>query len=111
VTVSAAINVALNVVVVRVWGMMGAAVVTLATELVRLGVALHLASRTGYPIPPASLVRKPLAAALVMAAVLLTPVGRTPWTAVPVGAAVYGAVLAAMGALRFRRGNLPELVA
>lgn len=111
VAISAAINVALNVVVVGVWGMMGAAVVTLATELVRLGVALSLAARTGYAMPPASLVRKPVVAALVMALALLTPVGRTPWIAVPVGAAVYGAVLVAMGALRFRRGNLPELVA
>jgi O-antigen/teichoic acid export membrane protein len=111
VTVSAAINVALNLVAVRVWGMMGAAVVTLTTELVRLGLAMRLASRTGYAAPPISIARKPLAAAIVMALVLLTPVGRTPWTAIPAGAAVYGAVLVALGALRFRRGTLPELVA
>jgi hypothetical protein len=46
-----------------------------------------------------------------MALVLLTPVGRTPLTAIPIGAAVYGAVLVVMGGLRFRRGSLPELVA
>jgi O-antigen/teichoic acid export membrane protein len=108
---SAAINVALNLVAVRVWGMMGAAVVTVATELVRLGIALHLASRIGYSAPPISLVRKPFAAAIVMTLVLLTPVGRTLWTAIPAGAAVYGAVLVALGSLRFRRGRLPELVA
>jgi O-antigen/teichoic acid export membrane protein len=111
VAVSAAINVALNLVAVRVWGMMGAAVVTVATELVRLGIALHLASRIGYSAPPISLVRKPFAAAIVMTLVLLTPVGRTLWTAIPAGAAVYGAVLVALGSLRFRRGRLPELVA
>jgi O-antigen/teichoic acid export membrane protein len=103
--------VALNLVAVRIWGMMGAAVVTLVTELIRLGIAFRLASRTGYSTPPISLVRKPIAAAIAMALVLLTPVGRTPWTAIPVGAVVYAAVLVALGALRFRRGNLPELVA
>jgi O-antigen/teichoic acid export membrane protein len=111
VAVSAAINVALNLVAVRIWGMMGAAVVTLVTELIRLGLALRLTSRTGYSMPPISLVRKPIAAAIAMALVLLTPVGRTIWTAIPVGAVVYGAVLVAMGSLRFRRGSLPELVA
>jgi len=111
VAVSATTNVVLNLIAVRVWGMMGAAVVTLTTELIRLGLALRLASRTGYSAPPISLVRKPFAAAIAMALVLLTPVGRTLWTAIPIGAVVYGGSLVVMGALRFRRGSLPELVA
>jgi O-antigen/teichoic acid export membrane protein len=107
--VSAAANVVLNIVVVPLWGMLGAAAVTVATELLRLVLAQHQATRLGFAVPSLMLGRKPVIASIVMALVLLTPAGRNPWLAVPAGAAAYGAVLVALGGLRFRRGGLPEL--
>jgi O-antigen/teichoic acid export membrane protein len=109
--VSAAANVVLNIVVVPLWGMLGAAAVTVATELLRLVLAQHQATRLGFAVPALTLGRKSVIASIVMALVLFTPVGRNPWLAVPMGVAVYGAALVALGGLRFRRDGLPELLA
>ncbi|HEY5547600.1 MAG TPA: oligosaccharide flippase family protein [Gemmatimonadaceae bacterium] len=109
VVVSAVVNVVLNIVIVPLWGMLGAAVVTGATELLRLVLAQHQATRLGYAVPSLKLGRKAIIASVVMALVLMTPAGRNPWLAVPAGAVVYGAVLVALGGLRFRRAGLPEL--
>jgi O-antigen/teichoic acid export membrane protein len=109
VVVSAVVNVVLNIIIVPLWGMLGAAVVTGVTELLRLVLAQHQATRLGYAVPSLMLGRKAIIASIVMALVLMTPAGRNPWLAVPAGAVVYGAVLVTLGGLRFRRGGLPEL--
>ena len=107
--VSAVVNVLLNVVAVPIWGMMGAATVTIATELLRVALAQRYATRLGFSTPVLTRAWKPVVAASVMAVLLLTPIARNPWLAVPAGAAVYAAVLIALGALTVRRGGLPEL--
>lgn len=108
--VSALVNVVLNIVVVPLWGMIGAAIVTAVTELLRLAISQHQATRLGFGVPSLRSGRKPVIACVAMALVLMTPVGRNAWLAVPAGAAAYGAALVALGALRFRRDGLPQLL-
>lgn len=110
VAVSAAVNVVANIIVVAIWGMTGAAAVTVATELFRLVLSQRYAMRLGFAVPSLKRGRKPITAGIVMALVLLTPVGRNPWLAVPAAAAVYATILVALGGLRFRRDGLPELL-
>jgi len=109
VAVSAVVNIALNLIVVPRWGMIGAALVTLATEMLRLALSQFYASRLGFAVPRVTRVWKPVVAGLLMALLLaLPPVGRQPWIAIPAAAAAYGVVLMMLGALKFR-GGLPEL--
>jgi O-antigen/teichoic acid export membrane protein len=107
--ISAVANIVLNLIVVPRWGMIGAAVVTVVTELVRLVLSQYYASSLGFAVPRATRVWKPVVAGVLMALLLAaTPIGRQPWIAIPIAAAVYGVVLMMLGALRFR-GGLPEL--
>ncbi len=108
VAATAVANAALNVLVIPIWGMTGAAVVAVTTECLRLVVSLRYSTRLGFATPRLVLGWKPVVAALVMALALLTPIARSLWVAIPVGAAVYIAMLVALGALRLRRGRLPE---
>ena len=105
---AAAVNVVLNLVLIPPFGMAGAAAATVATEAMRTVTALRYAGRAGVPLTPVRRYWRAAAAALVMAAVLLAVPGRL-WTAVPLGAAVYGVVLALLGGIRLSRGSLPRL--
>ena len=91
------------------WGMIGAAVVTLAAELLRLVLTLGLAARAGLPLPaPGRFVRPAVAVAAMGLAV-------SQLTALPVllaigsGAAVYAVGLVLTGAIRLQGGGLPQL--
>ena len=110
VATTAVANAALNVVVIPVWGMVGAAVVSVATEGLRLVVARGYATRLGFATPRLSTGWKPVVAVLPMVLALLLPIARSPWIAVPIAATVYTAMLVALGALRLRRDGLPEFV-
>ena len=105
---AAAVNVVLNLTLIPPFGMAGAAAATVATELMRTVTALRYAGRAGLPLTPGRRFWRGAAAAAVMAAVLVA--ARLPlWAAVPLGAAVYGAVLAALGGIRMSGGALPRL--
>jgi O-antigen/teichoic acid export membrane protein len=103
-------NVALNVVVIPFWGMAGAAMVTLATECVRLVPMLRFLRRTGVPLAPLRRFWRTLVAAGVMTVVVMAAGPRNVWLSVIVGALAYIGALYLAGGLRFRRGTLPELV-
>lgn len=106
---AAAINIALNVAVIPVWGMVGATVVTVATELVRLIPMLAINRESGVPMVSLARCVRPLVAAVVMAAVIAAwPLPALP--SVLVGGLVYFCALWLVGGLRLRRGALPELV-
>ena len=108
--VSAVVNIVLNIIVVPRWGMTGAAVVTVITELLRLALSQYHATRLGFAVPRAQRVWKPVVAGALMALLLgMTPIGQQPLIAVPVAAVMYGFALVILGALKFRRGALPEL--
>lgn len=95
-------NVVLVVASVPRYGLVGAAAATVATEVIRLGLATHFARGAGYPlVPPSRLVKATLAAGAMAAALVLVAPGLL-WLSVPLGAASYGAGLLVTGALRVR---------
>jgi O-antigen/teichoic acid export membrane protein len=108
---AAAVNVVLNLALIPRWGMLGAAIATLATEVVRTMLAVRYAWRLGLPMTsPRRFVRIALAALTMGLAVWLA--GALPVLAtIAIGALTYGVALTVLGVLRFRRGALPELAA
>jgi O-antigen/teichoic acid export membrane protein len=118
-------NLALNFALIPRFGMAGAAVSTLATEVLRFALAAWYVRRDGFDLVPAKRLAKSLAAAGAMAAALvfIAPqslpiegaVGPELYalavlvTDVAIGAAAYAGMLSALGAIRFKRGGLPAL--
>jgi O-antigen/teichoic acid export membrane protein len=106
---AAATNVALNLMLIPVWGMRGAATVTVLTEAVRVVPMLRDLQRDGLPMaPPARFVRV-AAAGGVMALVLALCGFRNLWLSVATGAVVYPVALYLFGGIRLRRATSPEL--
>ena len=99
VIIAASVNVALNVIAVPMFGMMGAAIATVATELLRLIITQRSASQLGTPPPQARRYAKALFAAAVMAGVLALGPARIPLLAILLGGVVYGVALRAMGGI------------
>jgi O-antigen/teichoic acid export membrane protein len=106
---AAGLNVALNLLLIPGLGLLGAAIATLATETIRMALALRAAGRLGLTLPPFGRFGRALAAgSLLTAAVVLTP-GDSIWIAVPLGAVAYAAGLVLTGGLKVRAGWRPEL--
>ncbi len=93
------LNLVLNGMLIPWWGVSGAAIATLSTELLRSGLVLHYANRQGYRPHLVSILWRPVLAAAVMIGVLLL-VPLSFWFAIPVGALAYGLALAPGGGLR-----------
>jgi O-antigen/teichoic acid export membrane protein len=108
-TLTAIASVALNLLLIPRFGLAGAAVATVATEIVRFAASAVLADSRGFS--PARLTRfgKPLLAASGMAvAVLLSPANIL--VRVSVGVVTYALLLALLGGVRLGRGRQPEIV-
>jgi O-antigen/teichoic acid export membrane protein len=91
------LNVLLNLAVIPVWGFMGAAGATLASEIVWLAAATHAFKRHVVVIHMWRVLMRPVAAGAVMAVtmVLASPL---PWPArLVLGVAVYSVVLLVLG--------------
>lgn len=102
---AAVINLALNALIIPVYGMAGAAVSTLVTETVRTTLAVRYAGWTGVVLPGPTRFWRSLLAAGVMAGALLL-MDRWPGpAAVAGGAAVYALALAVTGGLRILAGR------
>jgi O-antigen/teichoic acid export membrane protein len=107
--ISAVLNLALNLAVIPRWGMLGAALATLGTEIVRTAITLRGAVQAGFPLPsPARFWRASVATVAMTAALLLVRPGPVV-ASILLGALTYGAVLILAGGIRLRRGMLPEL--
>ncbi|HEX6943371.1 MAG TPA: oligosaccharide flippase family protein [Gemmatimonadaceae bacterium] len=93
-------NVAILLPVVPVYGMVGAAVVTVLTEVLRLVLAFRSARKEEFRFPTVARFAKPaIAAAAMVPALLLT--GSQPFPVLlGLGATVYAAMLLATGVLR-----------
>jgi O-antigen/teichoic acid export membrane protein len=98
--IGAVISVALNVVLIPRFGMMGAAASTLTTDTVRLIIALVLARRAGARDDHIRHLWRPVGAALSMGLVVWFIRDWPIWYSVPTGALVYGAGLLAFGVVR-----------
>jgi O-antigen/teichoic acid export membrane protein len=83
-------NVILVVALVPAYGLVGAAIATAATELVRLWLAARAAGRAGYPSIDARQLWLPIVASLGMAALIILVRPSALWTSVPLGALGYG---------------------
>jgi O-antigen/teichoic acid export membrane protein len=106
--VGAVVNIALNLVLIPRYGIVGAASATLATDTLRLVVCFALLTAVGLrPIAFAWLWRYVVAAA-VMGAVVWPISTASIFVSVPVGAAAYALALLATGAIRFGAGRAIE---
>jgi O-antigen/teichoic acid export membrane protein len=107
---AAGVNVLLNLLFIPRWGMSGAAVATLITEVVRSTLAARYVSRHGLPMASPWRFRRVLLAGAAMAAIIWWVGDRPVLVTVAIGGASYLAALTAVGGIRFRRDALPELV-
>lgn len=100
--ITAVCNVALVMATVPRFGLQGAAGATVATELIRLGLATHYARRAGYPVVPARRLAKAAVASAVMAGGLVAVAPQSLWISVPLGGALYGAAMLVLGGFSVR---------
>lgn len=107
---AAASNLTLNLMVIPFWGMIGAAMVTVVTESVRLVPMLTFIRRTGVPMASPRRFWRTLLAGGVMAAVVAAVALPTVWLSMALGALTYACTLCLIGGLQFRRGFLPKLM-
>ena len=107
------VNLALNIVLIPKFGMIGAAWSTLVTEAVRAIFARVCARRAGYPNMKFAPVARALAAASAMGLALWFALRSAPDLALPLalglGALVYLVALTALGGIKFRPGAWPLL--
>lgn len=101
-TVAAVITIAMNLLLIPLFGMLGAAITTVAAEMVRCIVAQVFARREGYGGIPLGAAWRPLLAVLLMCATLVALPAHPIWIGIPTGGLVYGAVLFALAG---RRGD------
>ena len=106
----AAFNVAILIPVVPRFGMIGAAAVTVATEAVRLAIALRYASQHGYALPSPRRVVRPVAAAGIMAAGLVFRGERPLFVLVAAGGLLYLVGLVITGVVRVGVGDARRIV-
>jgi O-antigen/teichoic acid export membrane protein len=100
---TAAVNIALIIPVVPRYGMVGAAAVTVITEVLRLALTARYAIQHGFELPRLNRFLKPLAAGILMAGGLLL-IGPQPLVLlVLAGAVLYAVGLTVMGVLRLER--------
>lgn len=107
---AAGVNVVLNLALIPRWGMAGAAIATMATELVRSTLAARYVAGHGLPMAGPWRFRKVLAAGALMAALVWALGDRPVLVIIALGALGYLAALAGLGAIRFRRNAMPELL-
>jgi O-antigen/teichoic acid export membrane protein len=91
-------NLAANLMLVPTYGYVGAAAVTVASEIVLLGPLLYVTRLGLGRLALGAAVWRPLAAGAVMIATAVLAGGLGPWLAVIMGGAAYLATLVALGA-------------
>jgi O-antigen/teichoic acid export membrane protein len=103
---AAGTNVALNFIAVPLLGMYGAALTTVAAEVVRVAAAYRYAHEAGFALPaPARYWRATVATALMAGGLLV--LRSTPlWATVIIGAGGYAVALVIFGGLRFGRSGV-----
>ncbi|HXI20703.1 MAG TPA: polysaccharide biosynthesis C-terminal domain-containing protein, partial [Gemmatimonadales bacterium] len=106
---AAGANLVLNLVLIPLYGLAGAALATLLTEVLRTALAVRYAALEGFGLTgPRRFWRSGLAAG-IMGGTLLLLAPANLWLAILLGAAVYGLVLVTVGGIRFDAGWRPRL--
>ena len=106
---AAGVNIILNLALIPPFGIAGAVVATLATEVVRSFAAIAHVRRDGLRIDGAGRFWRPALATAVMSGVILLLQPATLWLSFAAGVFAFIAVLTVLGGLRFRRGRIPVL--
>jgi O-antigen/teichoic acid export membrane protein len=106
---AAGTNVSLNFIAVPLLGMYGAALTTVAAELVRVTAAHRYAHRAGLPLPIPAYYWRPVVATALMAGGLLVMRPMPLWATVLLGAAGYVVAFFLLGELRIGRKRAPGL--
>lgn len=106
---SSGVSLLLYLALIPPFGMIGAAVATLSTEVFRMALSMGYARSLGFPVPPIRRAWRPAVAATVMAAALLVSGVDSIWVAVPLGGVAYLIALALTGGVLLRRGEMPRL--
>jgi O-antigen/teichoic acid export membrane protein len=109
VATSALTNLALNAALIPKFGMLGAAVATLSTEVLRFALSLWFARSLGFPVPTVTRAWRPAAAVLAMTMTLVAMPRSNLAVGVLVGALVYVVALALVGGIRRGQRGVPEL--
>jgi O-antigen/teichoic acid export membrane protein len=107
--VSAMLNLALNILVIPRYGMVGAAVATLGTEVFRTLLALAFARKEGFAFPHPSRLWRTILAGAGMAGALILVNPEWLWLGVGGGGLVYLLILALVGGIQVRGGGFPSL--
>ena len=106
---AAVLNIALNLVLIPRYGLMGAAVATVATESVRMVVALVVVRALGFKLTTLGRFWRTLVAGAIMAGLLIVASPSALWLAVILGASGYLLSLTMLGGVAVRRGAFPSL--
>lgn len=109
VVIGAVVNVLLNITLIPLYGMPGAAIATVITESLVGTLMLWFAAGQGLSFVPLRRLWKPVLAAAVMGLVLLAVSAASLPIALAAGIAVYALCLGLLGGIRFSRGRLPGL--
>jgi O-antigen/teichoic acid export membrane protein len=96
-------NVAIMIPVIPVYGLIGAAAVTVVTEVLRLVLAFRFAGQEGFRPPKPTRFAKPTLAAAGMALALVLMGERSFPVLVATGVATYAILLLALGVLKLGR--------
>lgn len=106
---SAGVNLVLNLVMIPRFGMIGAALATVVTEVTRTGCALMFAGAAGFRLASPARFWRATVAAIGMAALVILTAPAVLWIGIALGAVTYTVALAGVGGIRFRRNELPAL--
>lgn len=106
---AAGAGIALNFLLIPPFGLIGAAIATVATEGVRMVVALAAVRKYGFQVTDVSRLWKPVVAGALMAGLLVAVAPSTVWLALLLGASGYLVSLAMLGGIAFQRGVFPSL--
>lgn len=103
------VNLALNVALIPRFGIIGAAIATLATEVARAGFASLWVRSDDFPWTPGRRFAKSAIAGAAMGLGLWLLGDRPVFLQIPFGAAIYTLGLWSLGGLRLGRGRPPQL--
>ncbi len=107
--IAAAANIALNIILIPPFGMLGAASATIATECLIGFLMLKYAAKQGLPFVSLRRLWRPTLAGVAMGLVLLLIGTDHLAISFPAGALSYILALALLGGIRFNRGRIPVL--